>query len=158
MNHSAVTISDCVACHGSAAQTSGWASWNAETKANGSNTALSAKGVFHTNVSTAPASCVSCHSNEKPTTTVPNTADGFTHATSYGTECATCHIVTANVGSTWTSGFFGHLNNSPKALGTCSPCHDSKHHNAGMLCTGCHSPTYPSASTTGSFGGKWDKP
>ena len=108
--------------------------------------------------------CASCHSAEMPSGTVPNTADGFTHAATFGTECATCHMtVPGNVGVTWTQGFFNHAGNSVSGLGnTCSPCHDTKNHNAGQLCTGCHTVgTYvqwPSASSTGSYGGSWGTP
>ncbi len=112
--------------------------------------------IAHTPV---PASCVTCHASQKPAGTVPNTRDGFNHLAAYGTECKTCHtVVTANIGVRWSGGFFNHLNNNAAALGTCSPCHDTREHKAGQLCTSCHKNVkypIPANTTKGYSGGSW---
>jgi Class III cytochrome C family len=154
MNHSAISISDCVACHGTAAAASNWASWNAETVANGTSTARTTKGIFHTNTA-APTSCTACHTNEVPAGTVPNTADGFNHLSTYGTECYTCHtVVAANTGLKWSGGFFNHNNNNAASFTNCSPCHDTKQHHAGSNCYTCHGSvmTWPTSTKAGAWG------
>ncbi|MGZ3690348.1 MAG: hypothetical protein ACXVAX_02520 [Pseudobdellovibrio sp.] len=100
-----------------------------------------------------PASCVACHSADKPTTTVPSLADGFDHNARWGADCKTCH--TKNIGVSFNPGYFDHGSNGSivKAV-TCSPCHDQKHHYSGRLCSQCHNPTYPTAGSAGA----WDKP
>lgn len=108
-----------------------------------------------------PATCSGCHSaSQVPTGTTPNRVDGFTHAANFGTECASCHkVVTANVGASWSKGFFNHANNNPNTLGTCSPCHDSRFHHAGQFCVDCHNTVvYPSANGSGNYGGSWGSP
>lgn len=100
-----------------------------------------------------PASCLACHTSDKPAGTVPNLRDGFDHNARWGTECKTCHL--ANIGTRWSGGYFDHgPNGSVVKTVTCSPCHDQKEHKSGQLCSQCHSPSYP----TGGAGGAWDEP
>lgn len=163
MAHSYAAINsgtpDCYSCHGQANTFTSWAFAN--RIANTTNPpVLTSKGAFHASLSAQPVSCNLCHTPELPTKTVPNTVDGFNHATKYGTECASCHKnLPNNVGISWKAPFFNHLNNSASALGTCSPCHDTKKHHAGELCTSCHkNPTYPvaaPATTKGWSGGSF---
>ena len=142
MDHTYSTIlsgsPDCYSCHG---QANGFTSWELSDRVLDSTIppVLAAQQDFHLNIGTPPTSCTTCHSPEVPSGTVPNTVDGFNHLATYGTECASCHTnVPGNVGVSWKAPFFNHLNNSASALGTCSPCHDTNHHNAGQLCTNCH--------------------
>lgn len=142
-NHSTNGAGDCLSCHSSVAANIG-KTWKG--------------GKFsHVGVTT----CISCHANRVPSGTVPNTQNGFTHATNFGTECSTCHsVVPANVGVTWSKGYFGHAGNSVSGVGnTCSPCHDTKKHFAGQLCTTCHATSkglkWPTPSSSGNFGGEW---
>jgi hypothetical protein len=106
---------------------------------------------------TGITSCKSCHANRVPTGTVPNTRVGFNHDPKYGTECASCHtVVPANVGTSWTKGFFGHLNNQAAAIGACTPCHDSYEHKAKTNCANCHGITWPKANANGSYPGRFN--
>jgi hypothetical protein len=120
---------DCYACHG---QASNFTSWALADRVPNSTTppVLTAKREFQ---------------------------DGFDHAARYGTECASCHTnVPANVGTSWKAPFFNHMNNNATSLGTCSPCHDTRQHHAGELCTRCHTISWPRAapaSTKGWSGG-----
>lgn len=101
----------------------------------------------------APASCLACHTSDKPAGTVPNKYNGFDHNSQWGTECRTCHL--ANVGTSWSGGYFDHgPGGSVVKTVTCSPCHDQRQHKSGQLCSNCHSPSYP----TGGGGGRWDEP
>ncbi len=63
--------------------------------------------------SPTPASCNSCHSSTRPTTT----SNRFSH-TQYGTgDCVSCH--TQNVGTNWTGGNYNHA----PAPASCNLCH-----------------------------------
>lgn len=159
MDHAFAGLPDCSSCHLKTAVTNGFTSFHVEAIANATSTDLTAKGIFHSGFGAAsPPTCFLCHTGAMPKTTVPDTVDGFTHAAGFGTECSTCHaVVPGGVGVTWTKGFFGHANNTVSGLGnTCSPCHDTRHHHAGALCTTCHQGvTFPTTSPTGNYGGSF---
>jgi hypothetical protein len=162
----APTPTACLPCHNSTQQPTGAvgsASFNHATSAAGqdcaschtTNVGVSwSGGLFsHAGLTT----CASCHSSDMPSGTVPNTSDGFNHASAYGTECAPCHtVVPGNVGTSWAEGYFGHNGNDPSSLNNCSPCHDTKHHNAGQNCTNCHNVTWPSPNSSGNYGGSFN--
>jgi hypothetical protein len=214
MNHSMTGLPDCATCHKSAALAGGFTNWTAEAVVNTSTIALASLGVAHTGFTATPATCVTCHANERPTgavgspvafdhsssggtgdckgchtaniglkwaggnfshtgittcaschasetkapATLPNTADGFNHAATYGTECAACHMnVAANIGVRWSGGFFGHNGNKASTFTQgCTPCHDTKKHHAGSVCTSCHSTgsgmVWPTATAPGAWG------
>jgi hypothetical protein len=149
MDHNTIT-GDCSGCHNyPGTGTAAAANW------------LGASGFNH---APTPATCYNCHSNKVPAGTVPNTKDGFNHAATYGTECKACHaVVTANIGVRWSGGFFNHNSNNLATFTNCSPCHDTKKHNAGQnwARSGCHTASFlrwPTPSSTGNFGGSWGQP
>lgn len=160
MDHNTIGSGDCAGCHSYPG-----------TGSMGAGNWLGASGFNHV---PTPGSCYSCHSGALPSGTVPNTRDGFKHSGGVvpsPAECVSCHaVVTANIGVRWSGGYFNHLGNSVSALGTalgtpnapCSPCHDTKKHNAGKNCasSGCHGNriTWPHSSSTGNFGGQWGSP
>lgn len=130
MNHGFSGIGDCAACHTSAASASGWASWHAESVANGTSTPRASLGVFHAAMSATPGSCQTCHANERPPGQVgavglvgnlTPTGGYFDHSANGGSgDCVGCHLGTpGNVGKTWQGGIFGH-NPIP---GACLGCH-----------------------------------
>jgi hypothetical protein len=78
-------VQDCLACH--AQPTS--------AQANNPATTDWAGGLYHGKISTAPSSCIDCHSGQKPSGVTVSTIDSqhMSHmSTSLGTECATCHL------------------------------------------------------------------
>ncbi len=141
IDHSGLAwLGDCAACH-----TAGFGAWSG--------------GKFHLPTSAAPASCLPCHAQERPTSTaawtnatytqapfdyVPN-AQGVSHGA--GQDCAVCHADPAG----WATGHFTH---GPTTLSgsTCVACHSTQrptmpvsgfdHSTSGTGdCFGCHQGT-----------------
>lgn len=86
MSHASnFAVQDCLACHAlpSSAQAAAPATTNW------------AGGIYHGKISTAPTSCVDCHSGQKPATVTVSSIDTqhMSHkSATVGTECATCHL------------------------------------------------------------------
>ncbi len=143
MNHSMSGLPDCASCHKASSSVSGWTSWQAEAIANEVSADLSAKGVFHSNYASVPATCQNCHSNERPKIIV----SGFNHSTSGTGDCIGCHSSANKVGLTWSgaSAIPSSVVIDPPSGSSGWPsltvAHPNLANNPGQTCTTCHGTT-----------------
>jgi hypothetical protein len=155
MLHTIANLPDCATCHTSAASANGFTSWAAEAIANGTNTALSTLGVFHSNISSnSLTTCQSCHSNERPVG--PVGSPSFDHANGGTGDCVSCHKISGNIGLTWAGAQAvpSTVTIAPPGGSSGWPTLNVPHPtintaNAGESCTTCHGATAVSGKLIG---------